>query len=280
MEQRAVFISHASKDKRLAQQVVGLLEASGVTCWMAPRDIPAGQSYGESIAHAIEGCSVFLLLLTDASNASMPVANEVERAFSYQKTIVPLRLRDVAPSKKIEYYVSGAQWVDAFASPLGERLEHVQAVVAAVEQKRAVPPAEPERPTFGGRFRRFFEAAGRNPLGYGLAASGVLLLACIVALMGWGMSATQDLLAEGTRQQCDALMPMRPAHVACTDQLVKRWMEINSRQHGLAMDIMQSGNRKRFAASQDINNHFQQASRRGDLEAMQAAVRQLEGLGR
>ena len=37
-----VFISYASEDHEVGEQVCGALEASGITCWIAPRDIPPG----------------------------------------------------------------------------------------------------------------------------------------------------------------------------------------------------------------------------------------------
>ena len=110
---RSVFISHASNNFKIADEIRDVLETRGVSCWIAPRDIPPGQQYGTSIIEGISNSSVFLLLLTDESNLSVAVQNEVERAFGYQKTIIPVRISDVKPGKEIEFFVSNAQWVDA-----------------------------------------------------------------------------------------------------------------------------------------------------------------------
>ena len=50
---RQVFISHASQDREAAQATCAALEDHGITCWMAPRDIVPGQSFGESVINAI-----------------------------------------------------------------------------------------------------------------------------------------------------------------------------------------------------------------------------------
>lgn len=50
-----VFISYASKDKIIADAVYARLEASAIRCWIAPRDITPGTSYGEAIIEAIHG---------------------------------------------------------------------------------------------------------------------------------------------------------------------------------------------------------------------------------
>ena len=36
---RDVFVSHASEDHALAEQVCALLEQRGLKCWIAPRDV-------------------------------------------------------------------------------------------------------------------------------------------------------------------------------------------------------------------------------------------------
>ena len=161
---RDVFVSHSSKDGKLAGQVVKILEQMGTTCWVAPRDILSGKQYNQAILDAIKDCSVFLLILSDDSNQSPHVEVEVERAFHYQKTIIPLRIKEVMPSRKLEYFISTAQWVDAFASPLHDRLSHVAAVVKALQMHASMPAIPAEKPSFSGRLRKTLEAAQRNIL--------------------------------------------------------------------------------------------------------------------
>ena len=48
------FISYSSKDKAIADAAVATLEAKGIRCWVAPRDITPGKEWSESI---IEGIS-------------------------------------------------------------------------------------------------------------------------------------------------------------------------------------------------------------------------------
>ena len=128
----SVFISHASKNFKVADNIRDILETRGVSCWMAPRDIQPGQQYGTSIIDGISKSSVFLLLLTDEANLSTAVRNEVERAFGYQKTIIPVRISDVKPGKEIEFFVSNAQWVHAIYQPIKSRMDEVAAIVQAI----------------------------------------------------------------------------------------------------------------------------------------------------
>lgn len=40
-----VFISYSSKDKPVADATVAVLEANGIRCWIAPRDIRPGADW-------------------------------------------------------------------------------------------------------------------------------------------------------------------------------------------------------------------------------------------
>ena len=48
-----VFISYPHQDKTMADAACARLEAEGIRCWMAPRDITPGADWGESIVDAI-----------------------------------------------------------------------------------------------------------------------------------------------------------------------------------------------------------------------------------
>ena len=77
-----IFISYASEDAALADQVRTGLEQAGVPCWIAPRDIESGTSFPAAITAAIQSCGALVLLLTAQSNASRHVLSEVELAFN------------------------------------------------------------------------------------------------------------------------------------------------------------------------------------------------------
>jgi len=58
------FISYASEDRAVANKVCSTLEGAGLTCWIAPRDIPPSQDYGGAISEAIEKSRVVILLVS------------------------------------------------------------------------------------------------------------------------------------------------------------------------------------------------------------------------
>ena len=107
---RDVFISHASEDAPVAAEVCTLLEARGVRCRIAPRDVAAGAVWDEAILDAIEQSRAFLLILSKNANDSQFVKNEVNRAFSERKPIVTFRLEDVAPGRSLQLYLARRHW--------------------------------------------------------------------------------------------------------------------------------------------------------------------------
>jgi hypothetical protein len=113
-DHKLIFISYASPDRGSAERIVGEIEAHGMPCWMAPRDVPGGANWGKAILDALEAAEIFVVLLSAGANKSVHVANEIERAASYRKTIVPLRIENVMPSREIELHISARHWVDLF----------------------------------------------------------------------------------------------------------------------------------------------------------------------
>ncbi|MCB1950714.1 MAG: TIR domain-containing protein [Zoogloeaceae bacterium] len=137
---KTAFISHASEDAARAAEVCAALEAHGVPCWIAPRDVTPGHDYASEILDGIANSRVFVLLLSHEANDSGFVRREAERAVSKGKPIFPVRLENVTPSKALELFVSSAHWIDAWDTP---RDAHWQRLAAVIRGERASAPAAP-----------------------------------------------------------------------------------------------------------------------------------------
>jgi hypothetical protein len=135
---RDVFVSHSSSDSRVALEICGLLEQHEITCWIAPRDVTPGRSYGEEIIDAITETRATVLLLSESSNASPHVRNEIERAVAKGKPIFPIRVRNVLPSKALELFVSSSTWVDAWEPPIEQKVGELARAISVV-LKRDLP---------------------------------------------------------------------------------------------------------------------------------------------
>jgi hypothetical protein len=138
----SAFISHAKADAKKAKAIADGLEKRGFKCWIAPRDVKPGRSYGDEIIRGIESTRSFVLVLSKASNDSAFVAREVERAVSKKKPIFAVRIADVQPAPALELFISGTQWIDAFAGRVGAHVDRLASLLAEEEGRNE--PGKPE----------------------------------------------------------------------------------------------------------------------------------------
>ena len=109
-----VFIWYASPDFDSALTLRDDLEADGLGCWMAPRDVPAGADFAVAIPEAIGQAAMVVLLLSEGANASDNVRREAHLAVQHKLPILPVRLEEVAPEGALAFLLADAQRIDAF----------------------------------------------------------------------------------------------------------------------------------------------------------------------
>jgi streptogramin lyase len=137
-----VFISYAHHDKPHADAVCATLEAKGIRCWVAPRDVIPGQEWGEAIVDAIHSSRVMVLMFSSHANDSPQIRREVQLAVNAESILIPFRIEDVAPARSLEYFLGTPHWLDAMTPPLEAHLERL---AVAVRNFLAVStPATPE----------------------------------------------------------------------------------------------------------------------------------------
>lgn len=141
-----VFISHSSADRDVAQKVCDMIEARGLKCWIAPRNITPGREYAAEIVDAINDCGALVLVLTENANDSKFVAKEVERAVDRGRPVIPLRVREVKPGKSLELFISSSHWIDAFTSPMDAKMDQLEAALRPLCDMPAAPPRPAPRP--------------------------------------------------------------------------------------------------------------------------------------
>jgi TIR domain len=116
--QRAIFVSYSQSDREIAMALVASLEAGGLPCWVAPRDVAPGTDWAAEIVDAIAAARVMVLVFSASANTSPQVRREVERAVHRQVSVLPVRVADILPSRSLEYFLSSQHWLDAFPPPM------------------------------------------------------------------------------------------------------------------------------------------------------------------
>lgn len=114
-----VFISYASEDAYFANELADGLEKNGISCWIAPRNCGADKPYSLQISSAIKACKVFIVLISNFSNDSEHVRNEVDLAFNAGKEMICYRLLDIKPADDLNYYLSRKKWIDCTGDEIG-----------------------------------------------------------------------------------------------------------------------------------------------------------------
>ena len=108
---KKVLIIYALQDKINVSMLCHLLEKRDIPCWIAPRDIRPGETYGNSIIKAIETAEVIVVVLTETSNKSEFVAREVARCASLKKRIIPLVIGKIELSRRLEPFLENIEWL-------------------------------------------------------------------------------------------------------------------------------------------------------------------------
>jgi hypothetical protein len=127
-----VFISYPHQDRAIANAMCATLEAHGIRCWIAPRDIAPSAEWAASIVEAIDSCRVMVLIFSGHTNRSRQVSREVQQAFDGEKPVIPFRIENVAPEKSLRYYMGSVHWLDALTLPLEHHLQRLTTAVQAL----------------------------------------------------------------------------------------------------------------------------------------------------
>ena len=131
-----VFISYANQDKATADAACAQLEAEGIRCWIAPRDVAPGAEWAEAIVDAIDHCRVMVLIFSSSTNASRQIRREVQRGFDREVPVVPFRIENVPPEKALAYYIESVHWLDALTPPLEQHLKKLSETVRPFAQSK------------------------------------------------------------------------------------------------------------------------------------------------
>ena len=109
MKKNYAFISYSTKWKTDAEALRFLLNKNHIETWMAPYDIPSGNSYADVINKAIRNASCFVLLLSEEAQRSPWVPRETERAINYEKPILAVKTKDIILNDEFEFFLSRHQ---------------------------------------------------------------------------------------------------------------------------------------------------------------------------
>lgn len=120
-----VFVSHSSKDSKIASQITDQLKRFGIGAWYSDEDIPAGERYAERILDGLMSSNWILVIVSADSVRSDWVRAEVKTAMTVphlRNRILPLAL-DESSAAQINPDLAELQTLDGgVTQDLGERI--------------------------------------------------------------------------------------------------------------------------------------------------------------
>jgi hypothetical protein len=151
-----IFISYSSKDEEVALTICRALEARGYDCWIAARNIGAGQNFQDAIPKALRAARLMLLVFTSNANNSEEIKKELALASQCRVTVIPVRVEDVVPNDAFAYEFATRQWINLFAdwereierlvSQIASNLGEPATPRPEVAEKAARPARKRQRP--------------------------------------------------------------------------------------------------------------------------------------
>ena len=127
-----VFVSYATPDKEVADAIVHHMESIGIRCFIAPRDMRVGPEWKAQLVAGIRGSKVFALVLSNSSNGSEPVRNEIFVAVSAALIIIPFKIQEVELHDSLVFDLEKRQWLNAITPPLALRIQELGSHVCAI----------------------------------------------------------------------------------------------------------------------------------------------------
>jgi TIR domain/PAN domain len=119
------FISYSHVDKIIADAVCHRMEAAGIRCWIAPRDIAHGKTWDNAVVDAITTAKLLIVIFSSAANASRTVLDEVAAALDAGSTVIPFRIEDIRPTGSLRLHLGRVHWLDALTLPLDAHIDQL-----------------------------------------------------------------------------------------------------------------------------------------------------------
>jgi len=126
------FISHSNAAKLTAYAICNELEASGIRCWILPRDLATGAGWDQSIAEAVESSRIVILVLTDYSRRSDRIEWQLELAFNTGAVVIPFRVESDQVLAEAGQTPKSLHWIDAMTPEAAHRIRSLRDSVRGI----------------------------------------------------------------------------------------------------------------------------------------------------
>ena len=139
-----VFISYSTHDLNSVTELHQSLNGTGVEVFVAEHSVVASEPLSDRISSAITACDLFILLWSANARASDWVPQEIGKAHSLNKTILPLVLDD---GLALPGFISGLKYLPVFRDRQAAMAQAQELVLKAFQAKQAAAVRQKEQET-------------------------------------------------------------------------------------------------------------------------------------
>ncbi len=129
-----VFVSYSTHDLKNVAELRQSLVGTGVKIFIAEHSVAASQPLSETISQAISECDLFVLLWSANAKASEWVPQEIGKAHSLRKTILPLVLEE---GLDLPGFISGLKYLPVFRDSQAAMAHAQEFIVKQFQAKQA-----------------------------------------------------------------------------------------------------------------------------------------------
>jgi serine/threonine protein kinase len=113
-----VFVCCATEDEAVGEAVRASLENNRLECFLSDSALEAEPASTSPVSEALREAELFLLILSQQSNRSPQVRQQLESAAHFQLPLLTFRVEAVEPAEDLAYFLWEKNLVDGFDGPL------------------------------------------------------------------------------------------------------------------------------------------------------------------
>jgi hypothetical protein len=136
-----VFVSYSTHDLKNVAELQQSLAGTGVDVFVAEHSVAASEALSEKISSAIASCDLFVVLWSAKAKASDWVSQEIGKAHSLGKTILPLLLDE---GLTLPGFISGLKYIPVFSDPQAA-MAQAQGIVLKLYQDKQYAARQKEQ---------------------------------------------------------------------------------------------------------------------------------------
>lgn len=111
---REVFLSHSSRDRRVATRIADVLRRHGIPVWYSRTHLRGAQQWHDEIGDALNRCDWFIVLVSKSAVGSRWVKHELVFALDserYENKVLPVKIGACDPAQ-LSWTLKNFQIVD------------------------------------------------------------------------------------------------------------------------------------------------------------------------